>query len=220
MVTEETTTGKTVVPHQHEDSELARRPGETGAEEVKVSMKHKRSKLHNQKKTYQCTDSVTVLDMVCEKMTVSGGCSLILPSCIKIHHTHPLMGTGNHLFRSDYRIPTKVFIVSFRGFQSKFCSSTSWTNSLFTCSRTCSWTCSKKILQFFFIENCSLSVQELVQVPGQNLNRNWTSWIFNLFKFCSRTVYELVQLEQVRELLCVIIRNWSFFFRFFKFPFQ
>ncbi len=32
MVTEETTTGKTVVPHQHEDSELARRPGETGAD--------------------------------------------------------------------------------------------------------------------------------------------------------------------------------------------
>ncbi len=36
--------------------------------EVKMSMIQKRSQDHNQKKMYQCKDSVTVLVMVCEKI--------------------------------------------------------------------------------------------------------------------------------------------------------
>ncbi len=38
-------------------------------EEVKMSMIRKRSPDHNQKKMYQCKDSVPVFDLVCEKMT-------------------------------------------------------------------------------------------------------------------------------------------------------
>ena len=43
--------------------------------EVKMSMIHQRSQDHNQKKMYQCKDSVNVLNTVCEKK--SGGVGVV-----------------------------------------------------------------------------------------------------------------------------------------------